>query len=231
MPRPPLSPTDLRRQLEAGSWFASVPEALKTWLLAHGQARALSAGQHLFSRGDAPDGLYAVLRGAMRISGGQADGQEALLTLLEPPHWFGEIALFDGAPRTHDAWAEGDCLLWWVPQAPLLALLQAEPAWWQPLARLLTQKLRLLLGVLEDQALCAPAERLARRLATMAQGYGAWQDRSQRVLQVSQSQLAQMLSLSRQTVNQTLKALETEGLIRCGRGTIEVLDVARLASR
>lgn len=229
MPTPPLSTDVLRRQLSAGHWFAGLPAELQDWLLAQGQARALGAGQRLLARGDPPDGLYAVVQGRLRITGLRETGEEALLAVLGPPQWFGEIALIDGAPRTHDVWAETDGLLWWVPQEPLVRLLEAKPALWLPMARLLTQKLRLLLETLEDMALLSPAERLARRLATMAQGYGAWQGRSQRLLSVSQQQLGQMLGLSRQTVNQSLKALEASGAIRCQRGTIEVLDLARLA--
>ncbi len=214
--------------MAGGDWFASLPAPLQGFLLQTAQLKTLAAGQRLFARGDAPDGVYCVVSGAMRIAGLTAAGQEALLVVLEPPQWFGEIALFDQAARTHDAWAEADAALAHVPHMALQQLLAQQPAYWQHFGRLLTQKLRTLFTGLEDTALLAPTPRVARRLAHIATGYGAWSDRSKRVLTVSQKQLGLMLSLSRQTVNQSLAELEAAGAIRRKRGTIEVVDLLKL---
>src|SRR6185295_18252062 len=89
--------------------------------------RRLRSGQRLFSRGDRPCGLYCVVEGAVRISGVGESGKEALLMLMEPPNWFGEISLIDGQPRTHDAVAEGATRVLQVPQAALKTLLAQEP--------------------------------------------------------------------------------------------------------
>ncbi len=213
---------------KADAWWASLPLALREALQAMAVARPLAAGQRLFARGDAPDGLYLVCRGAVRITGISHDGDEVLLALLEPPHWFGEIALFDHEPRTHDAWAETDALLMQIPQGPLMALLQAEPTHWPHLGRLLTRKLRELFRGLEETALLSATARVARRLAVMATGHGALAGQSHRVVQVSQEQLGLMLALTRQTVNQSLKALEAEGVIRRQRGGVEILDLTGL---
>jgi CRP/FNR family transcriptional regulator, cyclic AMP receptor protein len=77
---------------------------------------------------------------------------------------------------------------------------------------------------MEDMALMPLAVRLARRLAAMAEGYGEREHR-RRTVEVSQEQLAMMLSTSRQTANQLLKELESQGLIRLSYGTIEILDL------
>lgn len=214
--------------LTASAWFRSLPEPLQQWLQAHLRERRLAAGERLFSRGDAPDGLYGLAAGLVRFTGVNEAGQEAILVVLNPPHWFGEIALFDDEPRTHDAWAESAATLWHVPQQELIALLDAHPAYWRHLGRLLTQKIRASFTAVEDLVLLAPRARLARRLALMATGFGTLDGHSLRVLQVSQEQLASMLALSRQTVNQALKALEAAGIVRCARGAVEVLDLDAL---
>lgn len=215
-------------RLRAGSWFQALPAQLQEALLRLGQLRRVGGGQRLFARGDAPDGLYCVLEGAIRISSVSDAGKEALLTLVEAPHWFGEIALFDGRPRTHDAVAEGPTELLHVEQKALLALLDSHPAWWRDLALLLTQKIRIAFLVLEENALLPAAGRLARRLVSMAEGYGEWKDRSRRTIAVPQEQLALMLALSRQTVNQILKQFEAQGVLRLGRGGIQILDIDKL---
>jgi CRP-like cAMP-binding protein len=213
-----------RALLETGKWFAQLPEELKRGLLDEAGLQTLNAGETLFARGDAPSGVYAVLDGAMLISGIAESGKEAMLTLLEPPGWFGEISVFDRQPRTHHAIAEGDALVLHVPQATLDALLSREPRWWRDLGLLVTSKLRLAFLAMEDIALSPTPVRLARRLALMAQGYGEGRHES-RAVEVSQEQLASMLSISRQTANQLLKDLEARGLIKLGYGTVEILDL------
>ena len=190
--------------------------------------RNLADGQRLFSRGDLPSGLYAVLSGAIRISGVSENGREALLILLEAPQWFGEIAVFDEQPRTHDAMAEGATRVLQVPQAAVETLLAGEPRWWRDLGLLVTSKLRLALVTLEDVALLPIPVRLARRLVLMTEGYGERKGVERRTFELSQDQLALMLAISRQTVNHLLKELEGRALIRLSYASVEILDLPGL---
>ena len=115
--------------LQSGRWFAHLPPGFAQPLIAMAQVRHLQPGEVLFLRGDAPCGLYAVVRGAISISGtgGRAhEARAALLTRLEPPHWFGEISVFDNSARTHDAHAAEPSTLLQVPHERLLAWLQAR---------------------------------------------------------------------------------------------------------
>lgn len=216
--------------LETGRWFAHLPRAFAQPLIGMAHLRPLQAGEVLFLRGDAPCGLYAVVRGAISISGtgGRAnEARSALLTRLEPPHWFGEISVFDGSARTHDAHAAEPSTLLQVPHERLLAWLHAHPEHWHALALLLTDKLRTAFVAMEELALLPAPIRLARRLVMMAEGYGQWtaEGQSRRVLSISQEQLSQMLAVSRQTTNQILKDLEARQLLRVHRGEVEILDL------
>lgn len=209
-----------------GHWFAALPQALRDALLAMAQVQRLDAGQRLFRRGDKPSGLYAVVEGAVRIGAVSESGKEALLTLVEPPYWFGEISLFDNLPRTHDAFAESASTLLLLPQTELLTLLERQPQHWRDFALLMSHKLRLAFLALEDMSLLPAAPRLARRLRLIAENYGEGEPRQ--VLHLAQEQLALMLSLSRQTTNQILKELEAQGIVRLTYGEIEILDLQRL---
>src|SRR6478752_2134571 len=134
---------DYTELLRHGVWFSALPGALADQLVGAAAVLDLKPDQVLFSRGDAPSGLYAVIDGGIRVSGVSEAGKEALLTLLEPPQWFGEVSLFDGQPRTHDAIADGETRVLHVPQAALDRLLAAEPRWWRDFGLLLSGKLRL----------------------------------------------------------------------------------------
>ena len=150
-----------------------------------------------------------------------------MLAVIEPVNWFGEIALFDNRPRTHNAYAERDCRLFHVPRAALAALLERMPAYWHVFGLLLTQKLRLAFDAIEEAALLPAAQRVARRLLLMAGGYGE-PGALRRVLKVPQEDLAMMLALSRQTINQVLKQFETQGALKLGYAEIEITDPRKL---
>ncbi|MCI0993856.1 Crp/Fnr family transcriptional regulator [Pseudomonas sp. ICMP22404] len=213
--------------LMAGHWYSHLPIELQDSLLGMSRLRRLSPGQRLFQRGDPPCGLYAVLEGAVRVGSVNEQGKEALLSVVEAPHWFGEICLFDGQPRTHDAVIVGQCTLLHLPQATLLAFLEQHPAYWRHLALLMSHKLRLAFINLEQLSLMPAPARVAHRLLLIAEGYGEIESARQ-VLQLSQEQLALMLSLSRQTTNQILKDLQAQGILHLGYGEIEILDMGRL---
>ncbi len=219
-----LTHVDPQKILPDSLWFQGLPGDLQEFIFQSGKAVELFSGSRLFCRGDKPCGLYAVLAGYIRITGVNAAGKEAILTLIEAPQWFGEIALFDNKPRTHDALAETDCLLWRLPQAPLLAKLQSNPEYWCEFGQLLTEKLRLSFQLLEDIALLPASVRLARRVLIMAEGWAPKTDTSLRTLTVPQELLGTMLGLSRQTTNQILGDLEAKGLIKVQRNRIEIVD-------
>lgn len=209
--------------LKAGRWFGSLPEPFQRALLDAAVVRRLGKGELLFARGDAPSGLYAVVDGTIRTSSLGPTGKEILLAMLAPPMWFGEISVLDGQPRTHDATADEEATLIHVGKPELDALLAREPAWWRELGVLVCHKLRLAFLVTEDIAMPLSV-RIARRLVLFAERYGEWTDRSSRLVELRQEQLATMLSVSRQTVNQALKELESRSLVRLAYGKIEITD-------
>ena len=213
-----------------GRWFASLPEHHQQRLLQAAVVRQLDAAQTLFRRGDANSGLYAVLAGSIRIGAPGSAARDAVLGVLEPPQWFGELACIDGGPRTHAAQAQAAATLLHVPLAALMRLAQDDPLWWRQLGRLLAEKTRALFAGVEDLALQPAPARVARRLLAMSTGHGMLADgAAQQRIPVSQEQLGAMLSLTRQTVSEVLRAFEAHGWVRRLYGAVELLDPAGLA--
>jgi CRP/FNR family transcriptional regulator, cyclic AMP receptor protein len=216
-----------RPRLLTGHWFSHLPAHLQDSLMAAARLRRLTPGRALFRRGDPPCGLYAVLEGAIRIGSVSEQGKQTVLTRIELPYWFGEVSLFDGLPRTHDAFSETHTILLQVPQAALNSLLENQPQYWRHFALLMSQKLRLTFVHLEQQTLLPAPARVACRLLLIAEGYGEI-NHSRRVIEVSQEQLAQMLSMSRQSTNKILKDLEAQGVLDISYGEIKILSLEKL---
>jgi len=65
----------------------------------------------LFRAGEAGDAMYIIERGKVRISVDATDGRELTLTELGRGDFFGEMALFDGQPRSANATASEESRL------------------------------------------------------------------------------------------------------------------------
>lgn len=81
----------------------------------------LASGKTLFREGDPGDGFYLIRSGRVKIRrmvDPEAKGrsQEQLLTILSSGQLFGEMALVDGAPRSADALAVEDAVLYHLHQ-------------------------------------------------------------------------------------------------------------------
>ncbi len=92
----------------------------------------IPAGSHIFKENDPGDGFYWVRTGKIRISRqvtpeGRREKQEQLLTVLTAGHIFGEMALVDGEPRSADAVAESDAVLFLLSHADYEKLKQDQP--------------------------------------------------------------------------------------------------------
>lgn len=223
-------PDTYRALLERGRWFASLPAAHRDALLAHAVLRRLPAGAMLFRRGDDNAGLYCVLEGAVRIGAAAVGDREAMLSVLESPQWFGEIACLDGGPRTHDAQALSSAAVLLVPRPALERLAAQDPLWWRFLGQLLAEKVRALFAGLEDLTQLSAAARIARRLLALSQGHGMLAEGlAHRTVPVNQEQLGAMLSLSRQTVSEVLRDFEARGWVRRHYRAVELLDSQALA--
>jgi CRP/FNR family transcriptional regulator, cyclic AMP receptor protein len=214
--------------LNSGEWFAALDPAFQQAVLGSSRVMTVAAGESVFHRGDPSDGIYCVLSGAVCFGASAPSGRGSIAALAEAPQGFGEIALFDGGARTHDAWADIASTVLHLPLRHLTRILAEDPVRWQQLGRLLVHKLRFAFALLEDMALEPPRVRLARCLINLFEGYGQGKAAPSPSLRVSQERLGMMLSLSRQTVNELLQHLEHEAIIQCQRGGVRILDINRL---
>ena len=225
-----LTVEELRHRMEANDWFRNRSAALQDALLAHGRERRLRAGESLFVSG-APDGaLYCVLSGSISVQTVDLHDEAPVLLVLEPCHWFGELSLIDGLPRSHDAVADTASLVWCVPNLPLQAWLEGHPQHWREIAQLASGKLRIAFQIFDMEIRSPMTERVARRLRLASLGWGWRNSAPQDNLHLSQEQLARMLGTSRSSVNKSLRELERLGAIALHYGVIEVKDINLLLS-
>ncbi|NAS04160.1 cyclic nucleotide-binding domain-containing protein [Acinetobacter haemolyticus] len=204
------------RHLQQNAWFSQLTEPFQQFVIEHGKKLVIEKNTAVFHAQDQFDGVYGVLEGSISLGYIDVNGNEAIAAIAEPIMWFGEISLIDNQPRSHDAIALKKSVVLQIPGEPLKEFLLKNPYYWYYFALLTSQKLRYVF--LEQIAIQTQtiSQRLAQRLLFILEGYGNRASINDLNIQISQDQLANMLTVSRQTVNQELNHFEKQGVIQLG---------------
>jgi CRP/FNR family cyclic AMP-dependent transcriptional regulator len=222
----PILTIDERSAINAGRWFSSLSPSLKHDILRCAYVKRHKDGDLIAARGEPPEDWIACAKGAVRVSSTSISGKQITLTYVEPGIWFGDVSIFDGDRRTHDAYAHGETTILCVAKADFKKILALHVELYEALLRLHSRRIRQLYGLVEDLNTLPLRARLAKQLLHLVRSYGvpSLSDASEvRIgLQLAQEELAQLLGASRQRVNQELKSMERDGAIRIEQGGLVI---------
>lgn len=210
--------------------FRHLPDSALAAVAAACHRRDWPSGAVLFQRGDAGDYMVALTEGRVRLGLITGSGKELTLRLAEAGECFGELALFDGQPRSADATALTQVCAHVLRRSEFDRLMQDCPGMAQGVALWLAQRLRETTDQLEAVALFPLEARTARYvLHLLRQLHGDDLDGDLPLdLEISQTELAAVLGASRPKVNRALQGLFQSGALRKeGRGWL--CDVEKLA--
>lgn len=224
-----MSPIAEPRQiLLLNPWFSSLPPALADGLLLEGVIRHVQ-DKLIFAEGDSPNGLFALLSGEVRIRHVSEDAGASLLEIVRPGGWFGETAMLDDQARSSDALATGGATLLQIAPPAFERLTGARVEHYACFARLVCSQYRRAMTYIVTTSRLPLKVRLAKRLRGLAEARGVVSDAGVRIdLHLSQEALADMLGVSRQSLNPALRQLQAQGLVSVGYATITICDVTGL---
>lgn len=209
--------------LRSSRWMAAFPEGLAEPLVAEGVLRRHDAGAWLQAEGDEAAGVIFLVQGAVEIYGRAANQKDVCVAYLAGGAAWGQTPNFGGGPRLATAICAEASLVLHLPDAALRRVAHTRPDVWQAVTGLLYLQLGMAMRWAADLLALAPRERIATRLLTMMRA-GAPTD----VFHISQQSLAEMVGLTRKTVNVHLAALQADGALKLEYGRIRVLDAAML---
>jgi len=225
-----VAAADKERLLARHFLFAGLDADLLRRLAALSETTTLARGEVLFYQGDEGDALYGIFDGSIRISLTNPDGKEFTINLMESGDVFGEIALLDGLPRTADARAGQDSRLLRIPRRAFLDLMEQETRLMRHVIDMLCERIRVTTGEMTDVAFLDLRARLAKRLLDLSLSHGVDEGSGIRIsLTLTQTDVAQMLGVTREAVNKQIQALVRGGLISMERGTITILARPKLS--
>jgi CRP/FNR family cyclic AMP-dependent transcriptional regulator len=202
-------------------------------LLAEAAARrTFPKGQTVFREGDAGGSLYVVVDGLVKVSVSSSDGAELALTTLRPPDAFGELPLIDGGPRSASAVAVVDTVLLVLDRRTLLEVMERSPILVDGLLRSVGRLLRRLTEQAGDLVFLDLHGRVAKLLLRLADPEGRHIGEPITLdLQLTQTDLAEMVGGSRQSVNQILRSFERRGMVELRGREIRIVSPPDLARR
>ncbi|MEX0873437.1 MAG: Crp/Fnr family transcriptional regulator [Actinomycetota bacterium] len=223
---------DAMEALRSSVLFGGLDERAQARIAEIAIHRRYRKGSVLFVQGEQAERCFAIVSGAVKISAYHPDGREAVLAVLGPGDVFGELALFDQAPRSADATALEDSELLSIDAQGLNEAISTNPKLGLAMLRVLGERLRQSNEAFQDIAFFDVPGRVARRLADLADAHG--REAAEGIIIdifLSQESLAQMVGATRESVNKALALLKRRGLVaRIGKRYL-VSDVVRLRER
>ncbi|MGD9774876.1 Crp/Fnr family transcriptional regulator [Diaphorobacter sp.] len=219
--RPPTAP-----ELSGIPWLAR--------LLPHERERAVAAlvvgearaGDYLCRVGRPVTYWFGVVEGLLKMSAENADGSLMTFTGVPPGGWFGEGTTLKREPYRYNIQALRKSVVAGLPTDTFHWLLDHSIGFNRFVMNQLNERLGQFIAAREIDRLNSPDLRVARNLAALFNpvlypGVGE-------VLRITQQELAYLVGLSRQRVNEALATLEAQGAIRVEYGGLRVLNLQAL---
>lgn len=210
------------RTLRSVPWIRGCGEAVVDQLAARARLQTLPDGARVSQRGRHGEQLLVVVRGALELSMASPQGRRHVFNVVGPGVVFGLIPVLDGQPWLHDAVFKGPGEVLWIHRDDLLETMREHETLSRAVLLVLCARARKTYDALAAHSLLSVPARLARTLLVLLE------ERGGPVLALTQSDLADMLGVTRQSLNTHLQALANQGVIALGRGRVEVLSAPRL---
>ena len=221
-----------RRRAPDAEEMAGIP-----WLASlqpHERERAIAAllvgdarvGDYVCRVGRPVTYWFGVVEGLLKMNSNDADGSTMTFAGLPPGGWFGEGTLIKREPYRYNVQALRKSVVAGLPIDTFEWLLDHSIGFNRFVMHQLNERLGQFIAARAIDRISDPDVRVARSLAALFNpllypGVG-------KVLRITQQELAYLVGLSRQRVNEALAALQAQGAIRVEYGGLRVLDLQAL---
>ena len=171
---------------------------------------------------------FGVIDGLLKMSTDNAEGQTMTYTGIPPGGWFGEGTALKREPYRYNIQALRSSIVAGLPVDTFHWLLDHSIGFNRFVMNQINERLGQFIAAREIDRMNNPDARVARSLAALFNpvlypGVGE-------LLRITQQELAYLVGLSRQRVNEALHALQAQSVIRVEYGGLRVLDLGALRS-
>ncbi len=181
-------------------------------------------------RGQPFDALGFVVQGSLETRIINPDGHRHLVSFLQPGDVVGIISVLDGLGHINDLIARGsDAIVLRMPGSIVREFRDNDPGLGRAFELQLAFRSRLLHERLAADSGMSIESRIARLLLIISGLYGEQRPGGVVLkIKISQTDLADWLGVSRQSVNAVLQPLTMQGVLRSSYSTLTIADPAAL---
>jgi len=177
--------------------------------------------EFIFWDGDAPDWLYMVEEGKVKVIKHSSLGKEFIIAFFGPGEMFGEVAVFENKPYPASAQAVVETRVLGIQRDKFLSFLAHRPQVALRIINVLGGRLRDAQSRLRDLAGERVEQRLASTLLMLSAKLGP-------TLPFTRQELADMAGTTIETAIRTLSQMKDRAIIRTVRGKVIILNETKL---
>ncbi|MEA2641023.1 MAG: family transcriptional regulator, cyclic receptor protein [Chloroflexota bacterium] len=223
----------MREQLGRTALLADLSLEIVEQLAAASQISTYRRGDVLMSCGEPGETLHIVVAGKVKVIVPADTGDVAVVAILGPGDFVGELSMIDGGPRSATIEAIDSVRTIVVARPAFQKTMRAYPALMERLLRILAGRLRQTTLLATDLAFLDLRGQVAKRLLDLAAQYGrrTTDGAIEISLPLTQVDLAAMIGGTRESVNKQLSWFEQNGAIERRGRQIYVRDEEQLRRR
>ena len=169
---------------------------------------------------------FGVVQGLLKVSTLTPQGRTTTYTGIAPGGWFGEGTVLKREPYRYDVQALRKSRVAGLPTATFHWLLDHSIGFNRFIMDQFNERLGQFIGTLAVERTSEPEQRVAHSLLTLTNPrlfHNVGHE-----LHITQQELAYLVGLSRQRVNEALRELARRDLVRADYGRLRILDLAAL---
>jgi CRP/FNR family transcriptional regulator len=208
-------PIDFLRSIP---YFSGLDEGVLEAIRQIAFERRLDKGEIILLEDEPPQALFFVASGAVKVFKTSPDGKEQILSVSRPGDSFNDVAVFDGGTNPASAQTMGPVLVYGIGSEQVDDILRKHPELTKNVIKVLAQRVRQLVALVEDLSF----RHVIGRVAKILLEYGG--ETSTPRPRLTQQEIAAMAGTAREVVGRSLKTLEEDSIIRLERHRVVIND-------
>lgn len=216
--------------------FKTISQDNIQYLLDHSQIKKYQKGEMVIQRDHANqsqhDSLYILLDGIIQIGYLSPSGRFHAFNYYSEKNFINLFCCLQNHPPEYDYYAFNQLRVLVIPKSIFLGLIEQNQAISQEVMQLLALRMHYLMAELKFLHIANLSQKVAKTLLNLTHQYGVRHALGSEIkLKISQHDLADLLSASRQTVNKEIKKLVSLDILNWQYENIVIKDVDYLKQK
>jgi CRP/FNR family transcriptional regulator len=191
--------------------------------------RQYQKDDYIFLEGEAPEALYVIRSGKVKVLRHSTDGKDVVLRVCGSGQMLGTVATFDGGGYPGTAQVIEDCAVLVVARNDCLTLVQRYPVFALAVIADLGSRLRSSAEQIRSLAVERVEQRIARVLLKLAETAGSDTPEGRVIeMPLTRQDVADMTGTTVETAIRVMSKFRRGNLIRTRRGKVVLVEVEEL---